>query len=62
MTFEAPTAPALPEADMDQASPSGRKYSYSRKRKNAFEVWQEHVRKSADAVSGVFLQVPDRAW
>ncbi|MFL6605891.1 MAG: hypothetical protein ACJ8R9_31820 [Steroidobacteraceae bacterium] len=32
-----------------QAAPAVRAYSYSRKRWSAFDVWQEHVRKSADA-------------
>jgi hypothetical protein len=30
-----------------QLSPSARKNSYSRKRWNAFDAWQEHARKSA---------------
>jgi hypothetical protein len=62
MTIDAQTAKALPKAGMVHPSPSGQKYSYSRKRRNAFEVWQEHVRKSAEAVSGAFLQASDRAW
>jgi len=42
--------PAVP------ATPSVRSYSYSRKRWNAFEAWQEYVRKSA-AAAGTTLPV-----
>jgi hypothetical protein len=35
-----------------QPSPSVRTNSYSRKRWNAFDAWQEHVRKSASASHG----------
>jgi hypothetical protein len=33
-----------------QAASSARQNSYSRKRWNAFDAWQEHVRKSASAM------------
>jgi alkaline phosphatase len=37
-----------------------RQYSYSRRRWNAFEAWQEHVRKSAAAAAGAFKELHDR--
>jgi hypothetical protein len=43
-----------------QATPSGRSYSYSRKRWNAFDAWQEHVRKSAATVGIAFSARQDR--
>jgi hypothetical protein len=43
-----------------QDTPSVRKHSYSRRRWNAFEAWQEHVRRSAAAVGGAFTQQHDR--
>ena len=48
MAFEAQAAEAVPKAtEVAQATPPVRKYSYSRKRQNAFDAWQEHARKSA---------------
>ena len=38
----------------------GRKNSYSRKRWNAFDAWQEHVRKSAATVGVTFSERHDR--
>lgn len=35
-----------------EAAPSVRKNSYSLKRSNAFDAWQEHIRKSAGAMHG----------
>jgi hypothetical protein len=44
-----------------QLSPSARKNSYSRKRWNAFDAWQEHARKSAGVSGGVaFSERHDR--
>jgi hypothetical protein len=39
---------------------AGRKYSYSRKRWNAFDAWQDHVRKSASSVGVAFGERHDR--
>ncbi len=36
------------------------KYSYSLKRWNPFDAWQEHIRKSADSVGNAFSARPDR--
>jgi len=36
------------------------KYSYSLKRWNAFDAWQEHIRKSAVSVGSAFTARPDR--
>jgi hypothetical protein len=41
-------------------TPAGRKNSYSRKRWNAFDTWQEHIRKSAAAVGVAFPERHDR--
>jgi hypothetical protein len=41
-------------------TPVGRKNSYSRKRWNAFDTWQEHIRKSAAAVGVAFPERHDR--
>jgi hypothetical protein len=38
---------------------AGSKYSYSRRRSNSFDAWQEHVRSSASAGSA-FNARPDR--
>ena len=43
-----------------QPAPSIRKNSYSRKRRSAFETWQEHARKSAGTVSAAFPERHDR--
>jgi len=52
MAFEAQAAEAVPKAtEVARATPPVRKYSYSRKRQNAFDAWQEHVRKSAEIAS-----------
>jgi len=39
---------------------SGSKYSYSLKRWNAFDAWQEHIRKSAAPVGSAFTVRSDR--
>ena len=39
---------------------TGSKYSYSLKRWNAFDAWQEHIRKSAASVGSAFTARPDR--
>ena len=39
---------------------SVRSYSYSRKRWNAFDAWQDHVRKSAATVGTAFSVRHDR--
>jgi hypothetical protein len=41
-------------------SPTASKYSYSLKRWNPFDAWQEHIRKSADSVGNAFSARPDR--
>jgi len=38
----------------------GSKYSYSRKRRDGLDAWQEHIRKSAVAVEGAFYPRRDR--
>lgn len=40
--------------------PTASKYSYSLKRWNPFDAWQEHIRKSADSVGNAFGARPDR--
>jgi hypothetical protein len=39
---------------------TGSKYSYSLKRWNGFDAWQEHIRKSAVSVGSAFTARPDR--
>jgi hypothetical protein len=39
---------------------TGSKYSYSLKRWNPFDAWQEHIRKSAESVGSAFSVRPDR--
>jgi len=39
---------------------TGSKYSYSLRRWNAFDAWQEHIRKSAVCVGSAFTARPDR--
>lgn len=39
---------------------TGSKYSYSLRRWNAFDAWQEHIRKSAVSVGSAFAARPDR--
>lgn len=39
---------------------SARKNSYSRRRWSAFDVWQDHVRKSAAAAGATFAERHDR--
>ena len=39
---------------------TGSKYSYSLKRWNAFDAWQEHIRKSAAPMGSAFTARPDR--
>jgi hypothetical protein len=38
----------------------GSKYSYSRKRRDGFDAWQEHIRKSAASVGSAFAPRRDR--
>jgi hypothetical protein len=38
----------------------GSKYSYSRKRRDGFDAWQEHIRRSAAAVDNAFSSHRDR--
>jgi hypothetical protein len=40
--------------------PTGSRYSYSLKRWNPFDAWQEHIRKSAVSVGSAFTARPDR--
>jgi hypothetical protein len=40
--------------------PTGSKYSYSLKRWNPFDAWQEHIRRSAASVGSAFGARPDR--
>jgi hypothetical protein len=49
-----------PQGTVTPAAPSVRSYSYSRKRWNAFDAWQEHVRRSAAAVGTTFSERQDR--
>jgi hypothetical protein len=51
LTTEARTTGAAPTA--------GGKYSYSRRRQNTFDVWQEHVRRSAEIMSRTLFEVSD---
>lgn len=37
-----------------------RNWSYSRRRRNAFDAWQEHVRRYASTVGTAFSAPPDR--
>jgi hypothetical protein len=69
MTHETRTAAAVashaseaaPQATATGTTPAPvRKYSYSHKRLNAFDLWQEHVRKSAQNVSRALFEAPDR--
>jgi hypothetical protein len=39
---------------------TGSKYSYSLKRWNAFDAWQDHIRKSAASVGSAFSVRQDR--
>jgi hypothetical protein len=39
---------------------TGSRYSYSLKRWNAFDAWQDHIRKSALSVGSAFSVRPDR--
>jgi hypothetical protein len=47
-------------ATAEHSTLAGRKNSYSRKRWNAFEAWQDHVRKSAASVGVAFSERHDR--
>ncbi len=40
--------------------PTGSRYSYSLKRWNPFDAWQEQVRQSAASVGNAFAARPDR--
>jgi hypothetical protein len=40
--------------------PTASKYSYSLKRWNPFDAWQDHIRKSAASVGSAFAARPDR--
>lgn len=54
---------AVSGATVDGAASSqsaGRKNTYSRRRWSAFDVWQEHARKSAAAMSATFDHWRDR--
>jgi hypothetical protein len=48
------------DAAAAQAATSVRRNSYSRKRWNSFDAWQEHVRKSAATVGVAFSGRHDR--
>jgi hypothetical protein len=53
---------ALPKVIATDSAPApARKYSYSHKRLNAFDLWQEHVRKSAQNMGRALFDTPDRA-
>ena len=54
MSYKSETAPGT------IVTPLGRKNSYSRKRWNAFDAWQDHVRKSAASVGVAFPERHDR--
>jgi hypothetical protein len=43
-----------------EAAVSNRKNSYSRRRWNAFDTWQDHVRRSAASVGLAFAERHDR--
>jgi hypothetical protein len=54
-----PFAGAQPTSS-GSAGGEARRWSYSRKRWNAFDAWQEHVRKYAATVGTAFTARPDR--
>jgi hypothetical protein len=49
-----------PHTAVAHSTPTSRKNSYSRKRWNAFDAWQDHVRKSAASVGVAFSERQDR--
>jgi hypothetical protein len=49
-----------PHTATAHSTPASRKNSYSRKRWNAFDAWQDHVRKSAASVGVAFSERHDR--
>ena len=52
---------AIPaEFDTARVKAAGSTYSYSRRRWNGFDVWQEHIRRSAASVGNAFSARPDR--
>jgi hypothetical protein len=59
MTLETLAAEAAPKS-AQTAAPAARKYSYSKKRLDAFDKWQEHVRQSAGDLSRSLFESPDR--
>ena len=58
MSYNAETSRATAAAE--HSTPAGRKNSYSRRRWNAFDAWQDHVRKSANSVGVAFTERHDR--
>jgi len=52
------TAATFHKALADAAT--GSKYTYSRKRGNAFDAWQDHIRKSAASIGSSFAPRADR--
>jgi hypothetical protein len=49
-----------PHTAVAHSTPTSRKNSYSRKRWNAFDAWQDHIRKSAASVGVAFSERHDR--
>jgi hypothetical protein len=47
-------------AAAEHSTPAGRRNSYSRKRWNAFDAWQDHARRSAGSVGVTFSERHDR--
>lgn len=61
MTLETLAAEAAQKsAQTASPAPAARKYSYSKKRLDAFDKWQEHVRQSAEDLSRSLFESPDR--
>jgi hypothetical protein len=58
MSYNADTSRTT--AATEHSALEGRKNSYSRKRWNAFDAWQDHVRKSATSVGVAFTERHDR--
>jgi hypothetical protein len=57
---ETPRTTTAAATHSTHSTPAGRKNSYSRKRWNAFDAWQDHVRKSAASVGVAFSERHDR--
>jgi hypothetical protein len=53
-----PNSPSSFETALNKTT--GSRYSYSRKRRDGFNAWQEHVRKSAVPAGGVPFARRDR--